>query len=160
MKKDETTTEVGGIKVDDKQPWRTENLGRLLLHALNLCERRVLERLDESGFGTTRQVHLNIMRHVDSDGTRMSDLATRLGITNGATTQAVELCVAENLVKLAPDKDDRRVRRVFMTSRGKRYLEIVHASYDATEAEISKLLGDRNAANLRKSLLRLKESMS
>ena len=148
-------TEVGGVVVDDQQPWRTENLGRLLLHALNSFEQRVIAALQAEGFAFTRQVHLNIVRHVDREGTRMSHLASRLGITNGATTQAVDLCVGEGLVTLSIDADDKRVRKVSFTKKGKRFLDVVHACYDQIEADTRETIGEPALRSLRKSLVQL-----
>ena len=150
--------EVGGIVVDGKQPWRTENLGRLFLEALSAFERTIIEGLHEAGFEFVRQVHVNVVRHIDREGTRMSDIAARLGITAGAATQAVELCVCEGLVALSIDEHDKRVRRVWFTKKGKRVLDVVHRLYDEIEEETRELIGDQALASMRKSLLRLQEA--
>ena len=149
--------QIGGILVDAQQPWRTENLGRLLLNAFSLFEAKVIEALHREGFAFTRQVHLKVMRHVDREGTRMSELSKRLGITNGAATQAVELCIKEELVEVSADSDDKRVRRVRFTKKGKRFLDTVHSQWDAIESDLQKTLGAHRLTCMRQSLLTIEE---
>jgi len=127
-----TTRSIGGLTVDEERRWRTENVPRLLLHNFRVFEDRLLEDVHKLGFDNIRQLHFNVMRHLDANGTRMAVLAERLGITNGAMTQAVRVCELDGLVEIVPDE----------------LLVTLFGLFHKIEAEMMGILGNERFATL------------
>lgn len=88
---------------------------------------RVARRVDEvararltaeAGRVVATRSTLLLLPHLDLGGTRIVDLAARLGISKQAAHQRVQELVAEGMVALEPDPNDRRARRVVFTEHG------------------------------------------
>src|SRR5690625_3694661 len=90
--------------------WRVSNPGRVLINALQRFEARVLELMEQAGFADTRRSHINMTRHLELEGTRVTDLARRATMTNAAMTELINQCVALSLVERVSDPNDGRVR--------------------------------------------------
>ncbi len=138
--------------------WRDENFGRLLLHAFRAFERKLLRRLADVGYGRVRTVHLRVMRQVDMDGTRVSTLAERAGVTKQAMSQLVAECVRRKLLRTEADPADRRARIVRFTPLGAALIECARAQIVEIEAEIAALLGAERNERLNSALVALADA--
>src|SRR5690606_10359178 len=103
--------------------WRTRNPGRALSNALRRFEDRVMELMSAAGHAHTRRSHVNLTRHLDLDGTRITELARRAAMTNAAMTELIDQCVVLGLVERLADPADKRVRIVRFTDTGLAWLE-------------------------------------
>lgn len=148
----------GGLKQDDDRLWRTDNTARLLLHAFNTFEEKLLLRAAAKGRRDVRRVHFNVLRHIDVGGTRMAVLAERARITNGAMSQAVALCERDGFVEIRTDAHDRRARRVHFTEDGLALLETLHQLFLGIEDEMAAVIGDDGLKELRRLLGALQKS--
>src|SRR5215510_9126019 len=54
----------------------------------------------------------------------ISDVGDHLGITNAATSQMVQRLVEQGLLERTEDPDDRRVKQVALTARGRALIEL------------------------------------
>jgi DNA-binding MarR family transcriptional regulator len=87
---------------------------------------RLARRLDEAavarvggtGAPTLRTSHTALLPHLDLEGTRLVDLAARMGISKQAVGQLVDDLESMGVVERALDPDDGRARRVRLTRRG------------------------------------------
>jgi MarR family transcriptional regulator for hemolysin len=70
-------------------------------------------------FGTLMQLH-----HVQQCG--VTDIATRLGITNAAASQLVDKLVQSGLVERAEVEHDRRLKALSLTPKGREWVEAAH----------------------------------
>ena len=70
--------------------WRLGNAGRVLSDAVTRFEARVLDLMVLSGHAGTRLPHVNLTRHLDLDGTRITELARRARMTNAAMTELID----------------------------------------------------------------------
>jgi DNA-binding MarR family transcriptional regulator len=121
--------------------WRLRNAGRILSDAVTRFESRVMELMERAGYTETRLSHINLTRHLDLDGTRITELARRAGMTNAAMTELVDQCEAIGLVQRTADPADRRARVVQFTVKGKQWLAAFGTAVKKAERELVKSIG-------------------
>lgn len=141
-----------GLHQDREHPWRTENLGRLLLIALNVWQEELVLHLRRRGFPDVTMTHMNLMRHVDMQGTRLIDLAERAGVTKQAISQLVTNCEANKLVSTKPDPTDGRAKLVVFTELGRRVMLAQQAVLAEMDRELDQALGVEDHRRLRQAL--------
>lgn len=120
----------------------------LLLRAARLVDEAAIARVNaEAGRPVARRALLALFPHVDLEGTRLGDLAERLGVTKQAVSKSVGELAEQGVLEVVPDPTDGRARLVRFTPRG---LEAIHHGLGvlaALEAEASARIGpDRMAA--------------
>jgi DNA-binding MarR family transcriptional regulator len=121
--------------------WRRHNPGRVLDNALRRFEDRVMELLREAGYVQTRRSHVNLTRHLDLDGTRITELARRAAMTNAAMTELIDQCEALTLVERMPDPVDGRARIVRFTPTGLAWLDAFGHAVACAQREMAKEVG-------------------
>jgi DNA-binding MarR family transcriptional regulator len=132
--------------------WRHDNIGRLLNNAVSRFESRVLECMSRSGHPEARISHISLTRNLDRDGTRVSELARRAGMTKQAMGELVNQCEALNLVVISVDPSDKRARVVRFTPQGLRWLEAFRRAVDRAEREMRDEVGAMSMDVLRGAL--------
>lgn len=128
--------------------WRTHNPGRALSNALHRFEERVMELMSAAGHSHTRRSHVNLTRHLDLDGTRITELARRAAMTNAAMTELIDQCVLLGLVERVADPSDRRVRIVRFTSGGLAWLDAFGEAVSLAQQEMADAIGGNNLIRL------------
>lgn len=128
--------------------WRTHNPGRVLSNALRRFEERVLALMSEAGHSQTRLSHVNLTRHLDLEGTRITELARRASMTSPAMTELIDQCVVLGLVERVQDAADKRVRIVRFTPEGLDWLAAFGRAVAAAEAEMAEEIGARGMKSL------------
>jgi DNA-binding MarR family transcriptional regulator len=89
---------------------------------------------------------------MDADGTRISELARRAGMTKQAMGQLVRELGQLRYVELWQDRTDRRAKLVTYTETGRALASDAMQVLDEVHAEVKKALGKRGAKELRKLL--------
>ncbi|WP_332739746.1 MarR family winged helix-turn-helix transcriptional regulator [Hydrogenophaga sp.] len=130
------------------------NAGRVLGNALTRFEARVLELMAQAGHGQTRLPHINLTRHLDLEGTRITVLAQRANMTNAAMTELIDQCEGLGLVVRLSDPADRRVRIVNFTDAGRLWLAAFSKALKKAERELFEEIGEDLAATLLNALAR------
>ena len=136
--------------------WRLTHLGRLLGHASRRFDERVLHLMANnvdvplalSNLAARAQVgaaHIHITRHLDLEGSRLTDLAARAGMTKQAMGDLVTQCEAWGLVVREPDPADARARRVRFTATGLAWLQAFRDAVAQAEAEFRAEVGQEIA---------------
>ena len=136
--------------------WRLTHLGRLLGHAMRRFDARVLELmagdvevpLALANLAARAQVsaaHIHITRHLAIDGSRLTELAHRAGMTKQAMGDLVDQCEAWGLVVRGPDPHDTRARRVSFTPAGLAWLDAFQRAVKQAEAEFRMEVGNEVA---------------
>lgn len=125
----------------DDYGWRTYNPGRLMSNALRHFEDRVLALMAETGYAETRRTHVNLTRHLDLEGTRITDLAKRAGMTNAAMSELIDQCVVLGLVERVADPVDKRARIVQFTKKGLCWLRAFGKAVKQAEDEMAQQVG-------------------
>ena len=92
---------------------------QLLFKAARLLNERALERVRERTGQPVRVAHTALFPHLDLAGTRLTDLAARLGVTKQAAGQLVDELVEMGMLERAPDPSDARAKLVRFSRRGR-----------------------------------------
>jgi DNA-binding MarR family transcriptional regulator len=132
--------------------WRMTHLGRLLGHAVRRFDERVLHLMAHnvqvplalSNLAARAQVsaaHIHITRHLALEGSRLTDLAERAGMSKQAMGDLVDQCEAWGLVTREPDPRDARVRVVRFTATGLDWLQAFRDAVVQAEAEFRTEVG-------------------
>lgn len=132
--------------------WRHTNVGRLLNNAVRRFETRVFELLADAGHTEARLTHLNLTRHLDSAGTRMTELARRSGVTKQAIGELTVQCEELGLIRRVADPTDARAKLVKFTPRGLEWLGALHAALEQAEKEMHEELGALRVDGLKSAL--------
>jgi DNA-binding MarR family transcriptional regulator len=133
--------------------WRLTHLGRLLGHAMRRFDDRVLHLMAHnidvplalSNLAARAQVsaaHIHITRHLAREGSRLTEMAERAGMTKQAMGALVDQCEAWGLVTRGPDPLDARARRVLFTADGLAWLDAFRGAVTQAEREFRASVGN------------------
>jgi DNA-binding MarR family transcriptional regulator len=136
--------------------WRLTHLGRLLGHAMRRFDERVLYLMARnvevplalSNLAARSQVsaaHIHITRHLGLEGSRLTELAQRAGMSKQAMGDLVDQCEAWGLVSREADSQDARARRVRFTPTGLAWLQAFREAVAQAEAEFRAEVGSEVA---------------
>lgn len=114
---------------------------QLLFKAARLLNERAIARVRSRTNQPVRVAHTTLLPHVDLDGTRLTDLAGRLGVTKQAAGQLVDELVDMGMLERAPDPADARAKLVRFTKRGKAAIFDGLAVLEEIEGEVERLVG-------------------
>src|SRR5215510_11404933 len=101
-----------------EEPFGPPLIGALLRAPWEAVQRHMLERLHERGFDDLEAAHLNVFQYPGPQGTRPSELATRLRITKQALNYLLGELERLGYLERRPDPDDLRSKRIALTRRG------------------------------------------
>jgi DNA-binding MarR family transcriptional regulator len=94
-------------------------LPALLTQAKDIAIEKLHQRLADEGYEGIRYVHGAVFRFVDADGSRLTTLAERSGLTKQAVGELVNELEERGYVERVTDPDDRRAKIIRLTARGK-----------------------------------------
>jgi DNA-binding MarR family transcriptional regulator len=132
--------------------WRLTHLGRLLGHAMRRFDERVLNLMAHnvdvplalSNLAARAQIsaaHVHITRHLDLQGTRLTDLAHKAGMSKQAMGDLIDQSEAWGLVTRDPDPRDARARLVRFTPTGLLWLQAFKDAVAQAEREFRQEVG-------------------
>jgi DNA-binding MarR family transcriptional regulator len=136
---------------------RQDNLGRLMLRAYRLYTERSLEKLERYGHLRLTISHASILAFIDPEGTHISVLAERLGVTKQAMGQFVAELERRNYVMREIDPTDRRAILVKFTERGAQFIKDAYAVKQEMDGEYSAVLGEQGVEQFLTMLKPLQE---
>jgi DNA-binding MarR family transcriptional regulator len=118
------------------------SMGQLLLKASRLYNERAIARVRElTGAERLTVAHTSVFPHLDLEGTRLTTLAQRMGVTKQFVGQLLEELEGFGVVERIPDPSDGRAKLVRFTARGKRALLHGLDVLSGIEATITKEIG-------------------
>jgi DNA-binding MarR family transcriptional regulator len=127
---------------------------QLLFKAARLLGELALERIAQKpGRPRLRRSHMSLFPHIDLEGTRVTELAERLGVTKQAASQLVDDLEAFGVVARVVDRDDARARRVVFTRLGREGFFEGLAVLQGLEQELAAAIGERSMQQLRRTLI-------
>ncbi len=138
---------------DFKRDWRRLNTGRLLYECFVLYNAALLKELKKTEFSGVRNTHFNLLRHLDADGTRMSDLASRANLTKAAITSLVHACTELDLVTVGQSTEDARARVVRFSPNGLALMRLIRKTQIGIERRLASRLDEDAYGQLRAALL-------
>lgn len=128
----------------------------LLFQVARLQNERALNMVPEAPGPRSRAAHLSLLPHIDlGEGTRVTDLAEKLGITKQAVGQLVDDLEEMGAVARVPDPEDGRAKRVVFTENGRESMLRGLKHLIAMEPRIRQVLGPRLLKSFREALLLL-----
>ena len=111
----------------------------LLRRTNHLMVNEITERLEASGFPDSPPSFHPIFENLDPDGTRLTVLAARTGLTHQSVGEVVTELERRGYVERIPDATDKRARLVSLTDRGR---DLVRAAVRHI-SDIEREWGDR-----------------
>ena len=143
---------VTSISALSRSDSRQTHLGYVLGHALRRFDARVLSLMARnvnvplalSNLAARDQIgaaHVHITRHLAREGSRLTELAMRAGMSKQAMGALVTQCEAWGLVTRSLDPLDARARQVRFTPTGLAWLQAFEDAVAQAEAEFSAELG-------------------
>jgi DNA-binding MarR family transcriptional regulator len=132
------------------------SVGQLLFKCARLLDERAIARVNRAiGQPPLRPAHTNLFPHIDFAGTRLSDIARRIGITKQAVGQLVADLAARGVVELLDDPADGRAKLVRFTAAGTTAIRHGLEVLRSIEAELGAEIGEQNMRALHRALLAL-----
>ncbi len=99
-----------------------EHFGLLLWQASTLFVDLMLSELTARGYAGLTRTHMHIFPVLDPDGTRITVLAERIGVSKQAIAKLVDDIEERGYVKREPDLADGRAKMVKLSATGRRLL--------------------------------------
>jgi DNA-binding MarR family transcriptional regulator len=137
---------------------RQQHIGRLLLRAQRAFSVRAHDKLRARGHVGLSLAHTNLIANLDLDGTRITALAERIGVSKQAAGHLALDLEQRGYVERTVDPADRRASVVTFTDAGWRFLRDAHQVKREIETEYRAILGEQGMQDLRSLLSLLIES--
>lgn len=138
-----------GSPARELQQRRWASLGRLLGFASGIFNHRVIEEVRRRGHPGIRPPHSAMTRSMDLDGTRITTLAERAGVTKQAMGKVVRAMEEMGYVRITSDPADGRAKLVSYTRRGSRLATDIVEAAETIEREYESALGRKRMRELR-----------
>src|SRR4029453_3645430 len=130
-------------------------IGALLRMPWEAVQRHMLTRLHERGFDDLDAAPLNVFPYPGPQGTRPSELATRLRMTKQALNYLLGELERLGYLERRPDPDDLRSNSVALTPRAVSAIGVTPKTAEELEEIWAQQLGEKRFAEIRSLLLDL-----
>ena len=131
---------------------RARPLPALLNEAKDLVIEELHERLGEEGFPEVRPGHGRIIRFIEPEGSRLTDVAEQAGLTKQAAGEVVSDLEELGHVERCACPGDGRAKLIQLTDRGQACVEAAERIFDDIESRWAEQVGQRRMATLRATL--------
>ncbi|WP_306322769.1 MULTISPECIES: MarR family winged helix-turn-helix transcriptional regulator [unclassified Streptomyces] len=128
------------------------DLPQLLGEARRWFEDGLLAALEARGVAPITPTQVQLFAMLDADGTTVSELARRMGVTRQTVHQAVRALIEDGLLEQAPDPASARQRLVRRTAAGRRAHDRARRALDGLEARLAERIGEEALGALRAAL--------
>jgi DNA-binding MarR family transcriptional regulator len=132
---------------------------RLLLRVSQIETNELVEKLHARGHGPVQRAHIAVLGNIHTEGTRLVELARRLGVTRQAASQMVQQIEQRGFLERAPDPEDGRAVLVRHTGAGRALLLDALALMDEIETEFAEMVGVRTMARMKQGLRTIADSV-
>jgi DNA-binding MarR family transcriptional regulator len=138
----------------DLEADKRANVLQVLLKCARLVDERAIERVNaEAGRRLLRRSVTNLLPHISFDGTRIGDLARRVGVTKQAVSKVIAELEQEGVVELIPDPNDGRGKLVRFTARGAQAIRHGLGVLAQLERELARVVGEARMRTVHEALL-------
>ncbi|MFV8749862.1 MarR family winged helix-turn-helix transcriptional regulator [Nannocystaceae bacterium ST9] len=135
---------------------KAASVAQLLFKAARLLNERAIARVEPApGAPRLRAAHTSLFPHIDHAGTRLTELARRLGISKQAVGQLVDELEQMGAVERFPDPEDGRAKLIRFSRRPGRSLLDGLSHLQTIEAELASELGPARMQALHEGLAAL-----
>jgi len=122
---------------------RVVTLIALFRETARLMVEELVERLHAAGYGDHTAAHHPVFENIDPEGTRLTVLAARAGMTHQSMGELVQTLERRGYLERRPDPSDGRATLVLLTRRGRQ--SVRRAIEEITEIETAWLERFRRA---------------
>lgn len=112
----------------------------------------VLRRMEARGFKGVRESHGYLIQHLIGEERTVTELGRRMEVTQQAASKAVAELIRLRILEEAPAKD-RRVKRIRLSRRGWRVVELGRRARGEIEKRLIRATGKREHARAKATLL-------
>ncbi|PIQ25192.1 MarR family transcriptional regulator [bacterium (Candidatus Blackallbacteria) CG17_big_fil_post_rev_8_21_14_2_50_48_46] len=134
---------------------KSESVAQLLFKSARLWNTLALTQIQTQQAPLLREAHTRLLPYLDLEGTRITDLAQRLGSSKQAVSQLVHEMESLGMVELQADPHDRRAKRVCFSPQGKKSLLHGLKILKTMEAQLALQMGEAEMQNLLSGLQKL-----
>jgi DNA-binding MarR family transcriptional regulator len=136
------------MSIDPTDPPRP--LPAVLAQVKNFAVQDMFGRMSDAGFDDVREGHGCVFGFIDlEDGSRLTDLSERSGLTKQAVGEAVAELERKGYLKRVPDPLDGRAKIIQVTQRGRDAALTGRRLFAEIEAEWAERYGEERVAGLR-----------
>ena len=132
------------------------DLATLMFISYRAMDERVRQAMRDAGYDVT-VAQARLAQRIAEDGTRLTELADRAGVTKQTASLLVAALEREGLVERVPDPADGRARLIQLSSRGREAAQRAMEVVIGVEGEWTAHLGPELTERLREALVRLRE---
>jgi DNA-binding MarR family transcriptional regulator len=136
----------------DSSNWRQTHLGYWLAQSSQRFDARVLALMagnehmplalsNLAARGRLTAAHVHITQHVSTQGSRLTELAARAGISKQAMGKLVDQCETWGMVRRQPDTSDARASLVVFTPDGMHWLSAFQEAVAQAQSELEEAVG-------------------
>jgi DNA-binding MarR family transcriptional regulator len=108
--------------------------------------------LEETPYTDVRPTHGCVFRFVHGEGMRLTELATKAGLTKQSVGEIVDDLTGLGYIERFPDPTDKRAKLIRLTEKGLDAQRIGFASFERLESEWAEAFGPDRIAALRSLL--------
>lgn len=134
---------------------RKDNIGRLFQRAARHYSELALQKLANYGHDKLTLFHTALISNLDIEGTNISVLAERAGMTKQAMGQVAKELEERGYIRRATHTSDKRAVLLYFTDDGYRFLEDAYRVKLEIEAEFATIIGGENMVILRELLAKI-----
>ncbi|MFD7709561.1 MarR family winged helix-turn-helix transcriptional regulator [Streptomyces sp. NPDC059785] len=131
---------------------RAANLPQLLAEARRWFDEALMASMEAAGEQPVSTAQASVFAMLDAEGTTVSELARRIGVTRQTVHQAVHGLIGMGLLRQVPDPASARRRLIRTTDEGQRVHERAQAAVAVIESVLAERIGGPRAAGLRHAL--------
>ncbi|MBL4683930.1 MAG: winged helix-turn-helix transcriptional regulator [Nannocystaceae bacterium] len=133
---------------------------QLLFKCARIVNERAIAGVELPSGERPRTSHMALFPHIELEGgTRVTDLANKVGITKQAVGQLVDDLQRFGVVERVPDPDDRRAKRVCFTEAGRASMLQGLKHLREIERELGRAIGRKTMTALHDALLVLNDHL-
>lgn len=140
-------------------PEQHRSIGALLRIPYQHLAREVYDELERTGFSEVRASHSVVFRYILPEGSRVTELAERAGMTKQSMASLVDHLEKNGYVRIQPDPVDGRAKRVILTRRGEKVQKEALRLSRKVEQHWARLVGKTQMTTLRSLLEQLYDQL-
>jgi DNA-binding MarR family transcriptional regulator len=144
-----TTTKTAAGTPPDWTVHTVRPLPALLNEAKDLVIAELHERLGQEGFPEVRPGHGRVIRFIEPEGSRLTDVAEQAGLTKQAAGEVISDLESLGHLERFSCPDDGRAKIIRLTDRGRACVATAERIFADIESRWASQFGERRVATLR-----------
>jgi DNA-binding MarR family transcriptional regulator len=144
---------------DELEQAKRQSVAQLLFRTSRILNEHAIARFRESTGLPLRVAHTRLFPLIDLEGTRLTELAKRLGVRKQATNQWVDELLQMGMLEKRADPTDRRARLICFSEQGQMGILAGLSFLKELEKELCQEVGEEVVESLHIGLLALNDML-